>query len=663
MLVGVMLMFSLRGQLPKTYPILEAQSETLVVPCEISSVLDEKACAIILKIREPELAGNYTLTHIRVYYTISGSRGGNYTVYAIIWNGTTPIIGKGFTYLLEENPRYEIAAIYPDRFMADGYRTELANINLTETKNVSVIFLTNSYFDSFNVDKVILTYESSRTYPALTYIDPDVAKMATIYHVALNFVAPLPLIACIYAKYYSRNISHKDLLILSIIGVSLRLLIAPFTGHSFDIEFWKAAAREYYEAGTIHLESWPTMPLYLYLLLFSYSFYALLKFLGFQDPYFLAHPTGMVEAIFIKLPFILADAASFYFIVKILGRERAEGKHVFYGSLYFFNPLIIYLSSAWGMYDTLALSFLLGGLYFFFVKREFQAATILFILSGLTKPFGFTGYALLIASTIFKKEYKQLIRALVIGISATLLTFIPFILLGGIHALFTHFVGRITHTTTQLPSWQGLAYFRQGLPLYPWSYLALITLILLWYTCTAGRKRMTILNVSVAMALLFFLHYLCYHIVYTQHLSWVVPFLIIIAYLKRKATLAPYTLLYSLAPIIFCMSGTTIGYFAVGKPYYYTPLLNVGAAAYSLTAIIALGFYYLFFGSKTDDRVGRVFASETIKITVIYVTIYFITYYCSINILFHLYYVILFAWFIVICIALRVATNKMRVWW
>ncbi|MEM1717916.1 MAG: hypothetical protein QXF49_01010 [Thermosphaera sp.] len=582
---------------------------------------NEKAYAIVLNIQEPELIGNYTLTHIRVYYTISGFKGGNYTVYAIIWNETTPIIGKGFTYLLEGRPCYEVAAIYPQNFRVFGYLTELANITLTETKNLSVIFLTDSYFDFFNVEKVILTYEKNRTYPALIPIDPNIAITATTYYIVLTFIAPPLIVACIYVKSYGRNISHRDLLIFLIIGVSLRLLIAPFTGHTFDMEFWKAAAREYYESGTIHLELWPTMPLYLYLLLFSYSFYALLRILGFQDYYFLAHSTGMIEAIFIKMPFILADVASFYFIVKIFGK-RNEGKHVFYGSLYLFNPLIIFISSAWGMYDTLALSFLLGGLYFLFVKRRFQAATTLFVLSGLTKPFGFAGYALLIASAIFKKKYNQLVKALTIGTCATLLAFMPFILFGGIHEFFTHFVTRITYTSRSLTSWVGLAHFRPSLPLYPWSYLAIIILIVLWYAYTAKRRETIILNISAAMVLLILSHYLNYHVIYTQHLSWVVPFLIILAYLKRKVELVPYTLLYSLASIIYFTSASTIGYIPVGRPYYGLPLLDVAAAAYSLMAIIILGPYYIFFSSKTGRSSARIFVSEIAKMTIIYAVCY-----------------------------------------
>ncbi len=75
----------------------------------------------------------------------------------------------------------------------------------------------------------------------------------------------------------------------------------------------------------------------------------------------------MVEGVFLKLPFILSDIGGYFAI-------RAITKKTTSAMLYFLNPLIIYLSSVWGTYDTAMLFALLLGLYFFQRKEKVNAS-------------------------------------------------------------------------------------------------------------------------------------------------------------------------------------------------------------------------------------------------------------------------------------------------
>lgn len=587
-------------------------------PLNTIGSLDENASVIVLSVQKPELVSNYTLIQIRVCYTTSGL--GNYTVYGVLWDKNSPIVAKIYMYRLEEKSHYEVTRVYPTHFRLHGYLTELADVTLTAVGDINVIFSSSGgYFDLFDVNKVLLIYESAPyTYPALTWVEPNMTKMATTYYVILTSIVPIIIIAYIYVKHYGKNSNHRNLLVLIIVGIFLRLLVAPFTSHPFDIEFWKSAAREYYGAGTIHLQLWPTMPLYFYLLLFSYSFYALLGIAGFQDFRFLAHPTNVVESIFIKMPFILADVASFYFLIKILSRgKKTEGRHLFYASLYFFNPLVIYISSAFGTYDTLALSFLLGGLYLFFVKQKNQSAIILCILSGLTKLIGFAIYALLVIHVLIRREYKQVTKALAVGICITLLAFTPFIVFGGIEEFNVSFTQRILGASRQV---------REGptnpFPLYPWIYLTLITLVVLWYMhIVRSKEKVTLLDISTTMALILLIHYLTFRAVGNHQLSWIIPFLIIIAYLKNNEGMVPYILIFSLAPIIRYSSEVTLGYLAIGKRYDIVPLLNWTAATVGLVLLLLLGFYYIFSKPKTGMRA---MVLELVKITTMYIILYLI---------------------------------------
>ena len=128
-------------------------------------------------------------------------------------------------------------------------------------------------------------------------------------------------------------------------GILLRFLIAPFTGHPQDLAYWTDPIRMFYESGIVDMRLYP-MPFTYYPVLLSYSPYALLKVLGFQDSTFLAHSTGVLESLFVKLPFILADIFSVYFLYRILGKLRSDesissrSQRLGYALLYFLSPVL-----------------------------------------------------------------------------------------------------------------------------------------------------------------------------------------------------------------------------------------------------------------------------------------------------------------------------------
>ncbi len=99
-------------------------------------------------------------------------------------------------------------------------------------------------------------------------------------------------------------------------GICLRFVIAPFTGHPQDLNYWTEPMRMFYGSGIMDLRLYP-MPFTYYPVLFSYSPYAALSILGFQDATFMMHSVGIVESLFVKLPFIAADIFSLYFLYKI----------------------------------------------------------------------------------------------------------------------------------------------------------------------------------------------------------------------------------------------------------------------------------------------------------------------------------------------------------
>src|SRR5207244_1423697 len=63
-------------------------------------------------------------------------------------------------------------------------------------------------------------------------------------------------------------------------------------------------------------------------------------------------------------------------------------------TLFFLNPFPILLSAVWGTYDSMMLFPLLLGLYIFATRNDRPASSLVFVVSGLLKLFGFVSFAL-----------------------------------------------------------------------------------------------------------------------------------------------------------------------------------------------------------------------------------------------------------------------------
>src|SRR5437016_12200736 len=132
------------------------------------------------------------------------------------------------------------------------------------------------------------------------------------------------------------NLTKRQLVILS--GLGIRLSLAPLTGHAYDMGIYAFAQRSYFENAIVTLKTFPTLPLIYFVQLPFYAIYAVLQLLGLHDYQLLYHTTLMIEGIFLKAPFMLADIGIFVVIQKITGRLLPA-------TLFFLNPLAIYESS------------------------------------------------------------------------------------------------------------------------------------------------------------------------------------------------------------------------------------------------------------------------------------------------------------------------------
>lgn len=146
--------------------------------------------------------------------------------------------------------------------------------------------------------------------------------------------------------------------ILTAIGLAVRLTLAPFTGHGWDMYVWLKSGELFtytsyniYEISDIAGFPWGFYtypPLWLYWLAAAQALRALL---GLE-----IH----LQVFLIKLPIILADVITGLLLYR-LGQKLAleEKTCVTMYALFILNPLVIFISSVWGMFDSVATLFVI----------------------------------------------------------------------------------------------------------------------------------------------------------------------------------------------------------------------------------------------------------------------------------------------------------------
>jgi hypothetical protein len=220
------------------------------------------------------------------------------------------------------------------------------------------------------------------------------------------------------------------LLLLFLAGISIREALAPFTGHPYDFELWVRLG--YYVSQGLdpyHVypavpglsfpasgdPTWPGYPpLWPLLLALVYKVYALF---GIQNRFLLYF--------LIKQPLILADLADAYLIFALV-RERAGASPAVKAlAFWLLCPYTILLSSVWGMFDQLALFFVLLAAYFVSSARRSAPLQALAVVLKLVPVI----YLPLLASVQGSKRKMIAYAVAAVGLSA-LLTLLPYLFFG-----------------------------------------------------------------------------------------------------------------------------------------------------------------------------------------------------------------------------------------
>jgi len=276
----------------------------------------------------------------------------------------------------------------------------------------------------------------------LDYLPSDAVSFAAMqeiqqhslksFYLFIGLVVILALILFAFSyRYFEKNMNQPNIknelsylpLFLLSIAFLVRIVISfIFPGHPTDIVCFQGWAitladnglNTFYTSGMF--ADYP--PGYMYILWFIGEIAKLFR-IPAQTPLYI---------LLIKLPAILADLISAYFIYRFAQKKQfANHISLILMGIFAFNPLFIFLSGGWGQIDSLLTLFLLIFLYFY-MRDAIIPAGIVFGISILMKPQALIFAPLFLSAYIVRMVRlgikKQLVPTLVSVLSAFVIIFL-----------------------------------------------------------------------------------------------------------------------------------------------------------------------------------------------------------------------------------------------
>ncbi len=274
---------------------------------------------------------------------------------------------------------------------------------LLPQSSVSIVFVvTSGTLQSATVSYADFVFLPTTTSPV---ISQQSLGLYFIYFIFFLFLLPVGLAILVFREFLSRKlVPRASVLVVLITGMLCRIALATTTAHVFDMNVYLTSTRGWFQYRTTQGSLGPTLPLTYFLYWISYSPYSLLQVGGFQDLHFLGHASGIVEGVFVKLFPMLMDALIFF----LLFRFRMSGASFVWATFYFLNPLAIFISSVWGMYEAATMAFMLWGFYWM-MRQKSAGAALAFVVSGMIELLGFFPYVLLLLRTARMRLLKTML--------------------------------------------------------------------------------------------------------------------------------------------------------------------------------------------------------------------------------------------------------------
>jgi len=408
----------------------------------------------------------------------------------------------------------------------------------------------------------------------------------------------------------------------------VRLSLAPFLTHTFDVYGWYVMAMDIIR--TPFAQVWfPPMLYYTFFpLAYLYSF--LSHAFGFQPypmidippeliPYpqfHIAYVTDPVFNLIIKMPFVLADTATTCLIYNfVLELKHSKPLAETSALIYFLNPYLIWISSVWGMFDSLPALFSLTSLVLLHHRKLKISAMSLSVATA------YKLYPLLFIAPILlflgrqNRQLRQIIAYVLVYFVALLVLFLP-----SLSTMFAMLHGLVTPAPDVDRSGFGLTYWSVLLvvpssnTVVVWISNSVLAFTLAAVTVVALKRPaasiLTVNRVQLAYVLAVFLSF---RFVPEQFFVWALPFMIL-AIAEERIEKGIYWAASAVA-LLYAVTNLRL-------PFYFLPLYPwigtllrdwmhwfYGAIARSPPSMAALPYVPdLFLGSAVAATLGTAFS-------------------------------------------------------
>ncbi|MHB8545136.1 MAG: glycosyltransferase 87 family protein [Leptospirales bacterium] len=367
-----------------------------------------------------------------------------------------------------------------------------------------------------------------------------------------------------------------------IVGLAIRLAIAPFFAHPFDVYAWYLNGQNFVSGKE---------PIWSYLLPYGYSFFLfifpatlLFDFLSKFIPTFTLQMSslnpilnpgaswnitvipGIVFDFLVKLVLIVSDTliafVLYKLVLKYIGEQRSA---VMVSALWFLNPLTIWVSSGWGMFDTLAALFTVVALYLL-LENRFELAGVSIALAIAMKYYGAVLIVPLLILTLRNRGKLRAAKTMLYTGLSCLVLFLPY--LNGVVSGASHVVEAGSSSQLHysgLSIWTALTLFYANFNQTLISSLLIIVALTLSYIWI--WKQETMQDVIKLSTTAFYLPLvsllLFYHFVGENLFVWILPF---VALLSMKDVWS--TRIYWILSLIVFVASVTDSLL----PYYMLPM-------------------------------------------------------------------------------------------
>ena len=374
--------------------------------------------------------------------------------------------------------------------------------------------------------------------------------------------------------------SRLKLIKLILVGTLIRIILMPFVAHPFDIWCWYKYCNNILNNGfslsMVSNSIRPLWPLTLVPVAYLYGFLSFITGLKaipvknippqMNPQWGIQQVPGPLFNTLVKIPMLISDIAISVVLYKMISKHYEVDMGEKAAMLFYLNPAVIWISSAWGQYDTIPALFTILSLYLI-LEKKFISSSLSLLIATLYKVYPI---ALLIPASIylFKKESK---RNLITYLSVFLIPI--FISLFLKWDLLLRFIsGFFSYKTFHGIFGFGLTYWSISMlyPLNPVIFnlfsigIMIILLIASFYLIAKAKFNDKIRDLTLSAILIAASIFLSYRYPMEQRIVWLIPFLAI-AVSKNYIT----------EKIFWALSAVAFLYMQKTFPYYLLPIATL----------------------------------------------------------------------------------------